>query len=147
MERYVIVVGPAETAEDAVGAGERVKELNGGSGVRGAGGVHTCADRPVVGIDFKARRIVNDNAQITWRAAFTRVRLDMEPLNVVALLGIIDLARLVVLFAGEGLGEGMCLGRLENPNGLVEDLERDDAPLPADLEEIMLPFDGPKIVL
>ena len=122
MEGYVVIVGPRKTAEDAVGVTEGIEELQGRSGVGSAGRIHVCTDRPVVGVDFEAGCVVDDNAQIAWRAAFTDGRLDMETLDIMTLLGIMDRARVLVCFAGEGLGEGVGLGRLEDPDGLVEDL-------------------------
>ena len=99
MEGHIVIVGPRKTAEDAVGVSEGVEKLQGRSGVGRAGRVHASADRPVICVDFEAGRVVNDDAQITRRAAFADGRLDMQPLDIVALLGIVDGARVLIRLA------------------------------------------------
>ena len=135
-------------AEDPVGVGEGVEKLQGGSRGGSAGCIHACADRPVVGVDFEAGRVHDNDAQIAWGTALAGVCLNMELLDIVAFWGmVVDLVRVVILFTGEGLGEGVRLCGLEDPDGLIEDLEGDEPPLLADLQEIVLPFDGPEVVL
>ena len=99
MEGCVVIVGPRKTVEDAVGVSEGVEELHGRSGIGSAGRIHVCADRPVVSVDFKAGRIVDDDTQVSWGAAFADGNLDMEPLNVMSLL---DRALVLVRFARRG---------------------------------------------
>ena len=62
----------------------------------------------------------------------------MEPLDKVALFNIKYGTSFAVLFARESLGESVSLGRLVDPNTLVEDLERYNAPLLANLHDGVL---------
>jgi len=71
----------------------------------------------------------------------------VEPLDEVALFDIEYGTCFTVLFARESFGESVGLGGFVDPDTLVEDLKRYDAPLFANLHDGVLLSDGAEIVL